>query len=80
MARTELDRWVADFERVAGAMRRMSVIVCTGTPVGDVTLGPEPVKVSRTAKGDPDPYAERRAYYSDVLNRPVSNGELDKLP
>jgi hypothetical protein len=78
MARAQLNTAVSDLEAVVKTMRKLGVASWANSPIGDVILGMEPA--SRAAKTDPDPKADRRNYYSEILGRPVTDGELDKLP
>ena len=76
MARAELN--LSQFRSVVKEMRDLGVASWAGSPVGDVILGPAPA--ARGKKADKDPKSERRNYYAEVLGRPVTDAELEKLP
>lgn len=56
-------------------MRELGVVVWDG-----ITLGPEPLPKAVREKIKEDPLAHRRAYYANLLNRPVTDEELKRLP
>lgn len=78
MARAQLAAVIGDFETIVRTMRKLGVVSWGGSPVGDLVLGPEPGP--RLAKEDKDPKAARRAYYSEVFGRAVTDPELENLP
>jgi hypothetical protein len=78
MARAQLNNAVSDLEAVVKTMRKLGVASWANSPIGDIVLGMEPPP--RATKADPDPKADRRAYYTEVLGRPVPDAELEKLP
>jgi hypothetical protein len=77
MARTrELN--LDQFREVVGEMRKLGVAAWTNSPVGDIHLGPEPSRAPK--KEDADPKKSRRAYYAELLGRPVTDAEVEMLP
>lgn len=79
MAGPKLNVALADLAAAVADMRKLGVIVWANSPVGDITLGPVPIS-SRLASQPADPMAARRAYYADLLGRPVSDEEAKRLP
>lgn len=61
--------------RKVALMRELGIVV-----LGDTTLGPPPLPKVKLDKKDADPRAERRSYYESMLNRNLSDAELDALP
>lgn len=78
MARAQLNNATADLEAVVKTMRKLGVASWANSPIGDIILGMEPPP--RATKTEKDPKEARRNYYSEVFGRPVTDGELDKLP
>jgi hypothetical protein len=67
---------LAELAATVGEMRRLGVVSWNG-----IVLGPDPQRIAAKAKETPsDPLAAQRAYYSDVLGRPVSDDEVKRLP
>ncbi len=46
----------------------------------ELVLGPPPAPKSKATKVEDDPQAARRAYYEQMLSRPVGDKELGLLP
>lgn len=65
---------------VVAEMRRLGVTSWANSPVGDIVLGPEPPVAHSTPVSQDDPYKEARAFYSQLLGRPVSDAEIKRLP
>lgn len=82
MARAELNKAIADFELIVAKMRDLGVARWDGSPCGDILLGAPPITATQRANAaaERDPKAQRRAYYADVLGRPVTDAEVEKLP
>lgn len=79
MARTELTAALANFDRVVEHMRAKGVSSWVNSPVGDVVLGAPPPP-RPTKQEDVDPKELKRAHYSTLFNRQVTDPELEKLP
>lgn len=79
MAGPQLSRVLADFEMVVERMRDRGVASWVGSPVGDLVLGPAPM-TRKQLKASTDPKEARRSYYTDILGRPVTDAEMEKLP
>jgi hypothetical protein len=67
-----------EFRAVVAEMRELGVASWTNSPVGDVILGQAPAP--RAKKADRDPLRDRRIHYTELLGRPVTDSELEKLP
>ncbi len=80
MARVELSATITQLRSVVKAMRELGVAHWGGSPLGDLVLGPAPAPSDTSAKSEPDENADRRRYYTEVLNRNVTDAELKKLP
>lgn len=71
---------LSDFEATVEKMRELGVASWANSPVGDIILGPDPVRMKKTDKASTDPETQRRSYYTEVLGYPVSDAMLKKLP
>ena len=71
---------LSHFEAVVQSMRDLGVSSWANSPVGDIVLGPDPVRMKKADKASTDPKAQRRVYYAELLGRPVTDAELEKLP
>lgn len=80
MARAQLNTALTDLAAVVKEMRELGVQAWLASPVGDVHLGPEPIKPPKVDKTEKDPLASRRADYANILGYAPSDEMLKRLP
>jgi len=81
MARAQLNTTLAELETCVKSMRDLGIVMWSDSPVGSLTLGPDPKRLAKIEKKKAeDPQYERRTHYEELLNRKISDKELEHLP
>lgn len=67
--------WESTLRRKVEVMRELGIVAYDG-----IALGPVPPSVEVQKKTKSDPQYPKRSYYANLLNRPVQDDELARLP